>query len=511
MVVAAAGALLALIGGTGYASLSTAARAADDMKRSATAVRIEMDADMMHDATRADVLAAFLATTPAEATEARSEADAHTAQLRKDLLTARAAGLGDGVARRVDAVMDDVHAYRSSALSIIALAGRDGEAARRELPAFQKTFHKLETTLPTVANAIDEANARANSVAARSASSGKRNAVALSLVAVFVLAGLAVVVTRSITRPLAKAVATLGRVADGDLTARLDHSSRDEVGQMGASLDTALDKLGVAMSAIAVDSTTLASSSEELSSTSAQMGAAAEETSAQAGAASAAAEQVSANVASVSTGAEEMGASIREIAQNATEAARVAAGAVATAESTNATVAKLGVSSAEIGEVIKVITSIAEQTNLLALNATIEAARAGEAGKGFAVVAGEVKELAKQTAAATENIGHKVDAIQGDTGAAVSAIGEISAVIAQINDISSTIATAVEEQSATTNEITRSVTEAATGSGEIAQNITGVASAANDASQGAANTQTAAGELARMAAELSSLVGQFTY
>jgi methyl-accepting chemotaxis protein len=181
------------------------------------------------------------------------------------------------------------------------------------------------------------------------------------------------------------------------------------------------------------------------------------------------------------------------------------------ADTTNATVQKLGESSAEIGKVIKVITSIAEQTNMLALNATIEAARAGEAGKGFAVVANEVKELAKETAHATDDISRMIEAIQADTKGAVDAIQQIGAVINQINDISNTIASAVEEQTATTHEISRNVVEAAKGSGEIAQNITAVAQAAETTTEGAGNSQKAATDLARMAAELQKLVAQFDY
>jgi len=250
----------------------------------------------------------------------------------------------------------------------------------------------------------------------------------------------------------------------------------------------------------------LGSASEELSATSTQMVGNAEETSTQANVVSAAAEQVSKNVQTVATGTEEMSASIKEIAKNAQDAAKVATTAVKAAETTNATITKLGESSAEIGKVIKVITSIAQQTNLLALNATIEAARAGEAGKGFAVVANEVKELAKETAKATEDISQKIEAIQGDTKSAVLAIGEISTIINKINDYQNTIASAVEEQTATTNEISRNVAEAAKGSTEIAQNITGVAEAAKSTSSGAADTQRASGELSRMAAELQEVV-----
>ena len=297
--------------------------------------------------------------------------------------------------------------------------------------------------------------------------------------------------------------------AGGDLTQTVTVAGADAIGQMGEALGRFLGDLRGSMGNIALNAQTLASASEELNATSQQMGANAEETAAQANVVSAASEEVSKNVQTVATGAEEMSASIKEIAKNANEAAKVATNAVKVAETANAGVAKLGESSAEIGKVIKVITSIAQQTNLLALNATIEAARAGEAGKGFAVVANEVKELAKETAKATEDISQKIEAIQTDTKDAVQAIGTISAIINQINDIQNTIASAVEEQTATTNEIGRNVTEAAKGTAEIAQNITGVAQAAQSTTTGATDTQRASGELSRMAAELQTLVAQF--
>ncbi|MBK8231575.1 MAG: chemotaxis protein [Candidatus Eisenbacteria bacterium] len=299
--------------------------------------------------------------------------------------------------------------------------------------------------------------------------------------------------------------------AAGDLTQEVHVSGSDAIGQMGEALSRFLGDLRGSMGNIGSNAQTLASASEELTATSQQMGANADETSAQANVVSAASEEVSKNVQTVATGTEEMSASIREIAKSATEAAKVATNAVKVAETANAGVAKLGESSAEIGKVIKVITSIAQQTNLLALNATIEAARAGEAGKGFAVVANEVKELAKETAKATEDISQKIEAIQTDTKMAVEAIGTISSIINQINDIQNTIASAVEEQTATTNEIGRNVAEAAKGTSEIAQNITGVAGAAQSTATGAQDTQRAASELARMASELQRLVSQFRY
>jgi methyl-accepting chemotaxis protein len=297
--------------------------------------------------------------------------------------------------------------------------------------------------------------------------------------------------------------------AAGDLTQEITVRGADAIGQIGEALDGFLRNLAQSMTQIAQNAQALSASSEELTAISQQMSENSNETSAQANVVSAASEQVSRNLGVVATGSEEMLASIREISKNSNEAARIAKHAVGVADSTNQTISKLGDSSVEIGKVIKVITSIAQQTNLLALNATIEAARAGEAGKGFAVVANEVKELAKETAKATEEISQKIEAIQTDTKGAVKAIGDISTVINQINDISNMIASAVEEQTATTNEIGRNLTEAAKGATEIARSITGVATAAQNTTQGATDTQSAARALSEMASGLQQLVSTF--
>ncbi len=336
----------------------------------------------------------------------------------------------------------------------------------------------------------------------------------------------------NISSGLVEASEVLGAMADNDYTRRVSDATRitkitdpyngdfntiknnlnacvEALAGVGAATNKTADTVHASLKSIAQNAQALSSSSQQLAATSQQMSSNAEETSAQANTVASATQQVTTNLNSVATGAEEMTSTVQSISSNAGEAAKIASDAVRTANGANTTVAKLGESSAEIGQVIKVITSIAQQTNLLALNATIEAARAGEAGKGFAVVANEVKELAKQTAKATEDISQKITAIQDDTKRAVESIGSITGVINQINDISGTIATAVEEQSATTNEMSRNVQEAAKGSGEISHNIQGVATAAESTTRGAQDTLKAAQQLTDMASELRNLVDQF--
>ena len=402
--------------------------------------------------------------------------------------------------------------YQTLAADLEDIADQGAEAYH---DAYAENVRPVTTEVGDALQALtDSVNAQANADIDAADAQAKNATVLMiltGLAGVLLAAGLSVVLVRRLVADLRSVQHTVEAIGEGDLTLDVKLDSRDELGRMGSALNDAQQSLRSLMSGVVETSQTVAAAAEELSAASHQVVAGSDQTSAQAGVVAAAAEQVSRNVQTVAAGAEEMGASIREIAQNASQAAKVAGQATDAAAVTNDQVAKLGESSVEIGNVVKVITSIAEQTNLLALNATIEAARAGEAGKGFAVVAGEVKELAQETAKATEDIARRVEAIQADTSGAVTAIGEISQIIASINDYQLTIASAVEEQTATTTEMSRSVAEAATGSGEIANNITGVASAANSSSQTLGQMGSAIDELARLSEDLRGRVSRFTY
>ncbi len=502
---------LLVLGGVAITQEREAGHRTDQLVAGNSATRAALMADMMHDAVRGDVLAALLADGDAAALDqAAADLEEHEATFLAQLDAVAAAGLGAEVRSAVDTVRPAVEKYVGSAAVTIDIASSDPTAARSSYPRFNESFEALEAELPAVADAV---GARAAAIQ-EAVEDGQRNAIRLvavvALLSAVLLVTLGLVTVNTIVRPLRRVSRVLAAVAEGDLTGVAGVRSKDEVGRMAQALDRATAQLRETIGAMSQNSQALAKASEELSSVSGQMSGTAEESAAQAGHVASAAEQVTRNVQSVATGTEEMSASIREIAQSAASAAGVAAEAVRVAGTTTATVAKLGESSAEIGNVVKVITSIAEQTNLLALNATIEAARAGEAGKGFAVVANEVKELAQETAKATEDIARRVLAIQGDTTAAVTAIEEISSIVAQISDRQTTIASAVEEQTATTNEMSRSVQEAADGTGQIATNITGVSGAAESTTQALGQTRIAVDELSRMASDLRTTVGRFT-
>jgi methyl-accepting chemotaxis protein len=358
-----------------------------------------------------------------------------------------------------------------------------------------------------------------------------------TLIACLIVIAVAWFISHKITKPIVKGVAFAQNLANGDLTQSLDIQGKDEVGQLAKALNHMAESLREMFGRIHNSASALSGSSTQLKVTSEQMAIGAKDTTDQSSVVSTAAEQLSenmrnmasateqmsANVKMVASAAEEMTSSIAEIAKNAEQASTVAGNAASMAQSSNHVIGELGNAADEIGKVIQVIQDIAEQTNLLALNATIEAARAGDAGKGFAVVATEVKELAKQTAVATEDIRGRIEGIQTSTGQAVKSIGQISDIIQHINEISRTIASAVEEQSATTKEIAQNIAQtshaadtvsagveqSASASKEITQNIAGVDLAAKQTAQGATQTQSAGVELSKLADELQTFVEQF--
>lgn len=385
---------------------------------------------------------------------------------------------------------------------------RKADEVRKQLTRIGDRNREAVADFLSKANEYDKS---LESKATHEVARGTWTMVGVAFVAVLLIMTVGYIIGRVIANPLERIASRLKDISEGegDLTKKVEAHGTDEVAQVAIYFNQFVAKLRTMIAAVSENAQHVASASEQLSASSQQITANSEETSAQANVVSQAGEHVNQNLHTIATGAEEMSATINEIAKNATEAARVTAEAVQKAEATNEIVSKLGGSSEEIGKVIDVITSIAQQTNLLALNATIEAARAGEAGKGFAVVANEVKELAKQTARATEEIGQKIKVIQDNTAGAVEAIGSIRGVIDQISHISSVIATAVEQQSATTNEMSRNVAEAAKGASEISHNISGVAEAAQSTSNSVAEAQKATEHLSDMSSQLRKLVGQF--
>jgi len=361
----------------------------------------------------------------------------------------------------------------------------------------------------------------------------------VTLVAALVVGVIILFAARTIVRPINAAVAGLKDIAqgEGDLTMRLEATTKDEVGELARWFNTFIEKLQGIIKDISSGVETLSSSSTELSAISEQMtqgiqnvsekantvSAAAEEMSANMNNVAAAMEQSATNTNMVATAAEEMSSTIGEIAQNAEKARNISDEASHKASNASANMDELGNAANSIGKVIETITDISEQVNLLALNATIEAARAGEAGKGFAVVANEIKELAKQTAEATGDIKEKIEGIQGTTTTTVGQIAEITQVITDVNDVVATIATAVEEQSAATKEIATNVAQASQGiqevnenvnqsstvSGEISSDIAGVSTSMDEMSTSSGQVNLSAQELSNLSESLKNMVEQF--
>jgi methyl-accepting chemotaxis protein len=401
------------------------------------------------------------------------------------------------------------------------LAVRDQQLLPLALAGDQANFSKIQADVaqPLISDAADGIDL----LVARHAAMSKELAAAADashrngLILMFGMAALGVLLTAllgrfiaaRISRPLSRVSTVLDGLANGDLTGSTDITGTDEIGRMAAALDRAIARTRDTIKAVGASTERLALAAGQAATLNGEIAERAGETTSRSGTVRATAQEVSASVQTVASATEQMRSSIAEIANSSSQAATVADEAVTVARSTNETINRLSASSAEIDSVVRVITSIAEQTNLLALNATIEAARAGGAGKGFAVVAGEVKDLAQETAIATSDIGGKVQAIQDGTGAAMSSIKQIGAVVNRVNDYQTAIASAVEEQTATTAEAARNAQEAATGTTEIATSVAVVAEVASASLAVVGESQLAVDELAQLADRLRDLVGTF--
>jgi len=389
-----------------------------------------------------------------------------------------------------------------SAAQTVVLTNK-GKAVMDQIRAVLDEMANAESTLLSV---------RAATTASTASTSRIAIIVGVFLAALLV-ALLAWLLARSILRPLTGLTSRLAEIADGDgdLTHRVDEARHDEFGTLGATFNRFVAKLAGIIAQIGDQANSLAAASEQLSTGTRQIAGSAEQTSRQVGGVAGSTESMSNALTTVAAGAEEMGASIREIATSTSDASQAGVEAVRVAEEASRTVTALGQSSAEITNVVNLITAIAEQTNLLALNATIEAARAGESGKGFAVVASEVKDLAQETARATEDISRRVQDIQHSASATSEAISRVSEIVARVNDYQTTIASAVEEQTATTSEMSRNVTEASSSSREVSTSLSTVSTAVSETSTAIVSSEQAVSELARMSATLHNLVGQFKY
>ena len=512
LLMGAAGLLsVGLVVGFAIYSSSEQANASEVMARVSDGMSHQWNADMMHDALRADVMSALYARTDAQRQAyAVDEVSDHATTIMEQY---------DAAAAEAPASLDDEYAqvrprlvtYVDTATKLVETAATDHDAAAAELPGYLTIYSELEEKL----GALDDGMLSAVSVASKQGGSTARKSNWVILLAglvgaaITVLAGVSTL--RAIRRPLRAMLTGLRAAADCDLTVQVPVLRRDELGEMAGALNGAMGSLRETVAAATASIGTLSTASGDLRALAGELDASAEQTSGEARNADESARNVAATVQDMMSATEQLSSSIREISRQTASATATTNEANRDAVRTAEAVAKLSEASREVGDIVQLITNIAEQTNLLALNATIEAARAGEAGKGFAVVATEVKDLAQETAQATADITAKISAIQEMTSGTADAIASITQVISQIDEGQRTIAAAVDQQSATTDLMSRNVHQVSAAAREITGTVSNITRSTEATAEGANTTRGSAEQVSTAASEIKTLMGRFRY